>query len=990
MAGWGNRRYFDLTNGTLTATEGFRLRYTYMRLWDGAKLVVPATANGKANVLQLNDNHGMVTTLMIDPNAELDAPCTLNFDGPNEITVSAGAVATLGSVFKQKNYGNYARTSKIENEGTLNLPGELVWDNDAEYQTTELNQKGGTLRLGGPLTRNGRLGTFKFAFGGGAVEVTGGSVTFSGLDSATVADGVEMPVSVAEGAGVSLSGVTLGAGASVVKSGLGALLIDAQPGFAVSVTDGPARIVANNLENPLLALADGVQLVFAAGGTRLDALENVDNLTLTIDTAVMLPGQTVVRCSDETLRATLKSKLSAGLASNFRLREMDDTLVLSAVEPNTFDATVSSDLSNAEAWGGTVPAAGQDVIIAGGLGATYDSVDFTSAAPRFKSITLRESAELRVTGGTEETPLDLPEIREQLHARLVVTEGSYVTLTNGLNNVAEADAVPEFEIETNATVRVPGGLGGGEHYDQYAYAFVPDTMCFRNVDLRLYGTIRLPDVLNGGRDWTKPENQRPENFGYSRLVFGWAAKGETTYFAMTADGGKVRVDDASCQYEGNHSRIDFVSPEAGGTVRVIRDIVLRDFDKDVGTRRSSANSGYWIGANNPPEETFNFIAEGTSEFRAIGPTFFGGGAKVLLRNGAKWSPRTDEIEYTHTHGHAMAYSAQMTLDGPDVIFCHPFFNLNNSIGDPAKPWAYLWRGVSVFSTPSADEPLFTLRNGATMSVWTFFGKAGTFAQVEGGYWNVDKPCGINNNSTFTYYENSSVFSGMDRVNVAAGTTLAMRATDDYPDRKLYGNVTNYYPNWQYESDRYVALEIPVTGLGGIEVVNALPETLNQWTMTLVVTNGANTATGPASVRPNETGAKAFLKFADGANWAGKVVADGNVSLTNLVDAAAPATANFQSLELTGDFPIRVWKTDDTIANDRVNVATAATGRGRFVLEPVEGTVENGDKVVLGRYPANAELPRVKGCTVATEPIDGDSDYVTLTATRGVGSMLFLR
>ena len=45
MAGWGLRRYFDLTNGTLTATEGFHLRYTYMRLWDGAKLVVPASCS---------------------------------------------------------------------------------------------------------------------------------------------------------------------------------------------------------------------------------------------------------------------------------------------------------------------------------------------------------------------------------------------------------------------------------------------------------------------------------------------------------------------------------------------------------------------------------------------------------------------------------------------------------------------------------------------------------------------------------------------------------------------------------------------------------------------------------------------------------------------------------------------------------------------------------------------------------------------------------
>ena len=221
----------------------------------------------------------------------------------------------------------------------------------------------------------------------------------------------------------------------------------------------------------------------------------------------------------------------------------------------------------------------------------------------------------------------------------------------------------------------------------------------------------------------------------------------------------------------------------------------------------------------------------------------------------------------------------------------------------------------------------------------------------------------------------------------------------------------------WEWHRKTALEIPVTGAGDVTVVNTLsgadfrmiapdwmvpadvkkqlscPDDLSDWSMNLVVRGAANTCTGRISADP---AVNAFVHFADGANWAGTVVANGHVRMGDPIrevdqgHVAAPATANFGTLELTGDFPIRVWKNGNEIVNDRVNVATAASGNGRFVLESVEGTVANGDKVVLGRYPAGAKLPRVKGCAVAAEPIAGDDDHVTLTATRGLGAMLLLR
>ena len=152
-------------------------------------------------------------------------------------------------------------------------------------------------------------------------------------------------------------------------------------------------------------------------------------------------------------------------------------------------------------------------------------------------------------------------------------------------------------------------------------------------------------------------------------------------------------------------------------------------------------------------------------------------------------------------------------------------------------------------------------------------------------------------------------------------------------------------------------------------------------MKLAVTNGANTATGRAFVADTAGGAPAALVFADGANWAGEVVADGRVSLTNLVDESAAANVSFGAIRLDADFPLRVWKTGGAIvANDKVNLASAPTGARTITFAEMDEPLENGDKFEIGLYPQDAALPRdTKVIRYSAEPSETEG-FVRLMAT----------
>ena len=72
--------------------------------------------------------------------------------------------------------------------------------------------------------------------------------------------------------------------------------------------------------------------------------------------------------------------------------------------------------------------------------------------------------------------------------------------------------------------------------------------------------------------------------------------------------------------------------------------------------------------------------------------------------------------------------------------------------------------------------------------------------------------------------------------------------------------------------------VPFAGTGNVTVTNGAPA----YPFTVTMVTGANTATGSIKVNKVAGDAETALYFADGANWAGTVIA-GNVALTNLTD-----------------------------------------------------------------------------------------------------------
>jgi hypothetical protein len=190
----------------------------------------------------------------------------------------------------------------------------------------------------------------------------------------------------------------------------------------------------------------------------------------------------------------------------------------------------------------------------------------------------------------------------------------------------------------------------------------------------------------------------------------------------------------------------------------------------------------------------------------------------------------------------------------------------------------------------------------------------------------------------------------------------------------------------------IAANVPFCGTGDVIVTNGVPA----YPFTVTFQNGANTATGSIKVAKVAGDAETALFFANGANWAGTVVA-GDVSLTNLTDGATAATANFGALELAGDFPVRVWRDPQggILTNDFVNVGTYANNGGviHAVLqgEPAGTKIGSGTKIRVGTISKASPLPRAeKSWHAIRRPIDGDDANDALFISPSVGLTILLR
>ena len=416
------------------------------------------------------------------------------------------------------------------------------------------------------------------------------------------------------------------------------------------------------------------------------------------------------------------------------------------------------------------------------------------------------------------------------------------------------------------------------------------------------------------------------------FTFGWADSGEVTYFALYADGGKINVENVK----------KFACCEAEGTVVVTSPIIIRD----------STIGGYWdsrteIGTQNSINHPFEFRLDNTKLFTGVYSSIVGGAAKLVLVN--KGTIVNDFNNSRNIYLRTAANGQIVLAEGGVIIFVPADGCVSIENNDSTVPGLVLaggrfqpWRQVA-----NAKSAMSVVKD----SVWELYAAT----------------CIPYGTSVFSNHP----FDGLVHVDMEKEATLKFK----FIDKLKYFGAGDH---------NFVLADTPIVGEGNIAVEN---EREADDVFTLTVRNGKNTASGTITACE-----RSKLLFADGANWAGTVIA-GNVALTNLTDGAAAASVNFAKLDLAADFPVRVWRDENgALVSDTLNVGeyldSGAKGGRLAIAVMFEGKFAPGETFVLGTISKGAELPRVgRGWTARR--VEGETED-TVEVERNSGFTITIR
>lgn len=417
-------------------------------------------------------------------------------------------------------------------------------------------------------------------------------------------------------------------------------------------------------------------------------------------------------------------------------------------------------------------------------------------------------------------------------------------------------------------------------------------------------------------------------------TFGYADNGETSYIAFTADGGTF--DFHANNNDGDYGAVFLVRPSSGGTVIPVGAITLRNAVRNV---TGWADFGNWeFGVNNPTTVPFNVLVDGTP-IDVSGHFYASGAAHLALVNDSYIRRNTSCLG----HWFPMAIQSSATITVGEG--CYIDFTTNDG-------------NFGIDSQSAVDS--VTVRDGGAYTV----------SQNSSG-WGL------------------GVFVSDD--GVLGVPKLASRPRTDllrgFGSARLDGDLAIASINigtGQNDWDRHAKMaDIPFAGTGDVIVTNGVPA--DPFTVTVV--NGANTATGSIRVAKVDGDADTALYFANGANWAGTVVA-GNVALTNLTSGAA--TATFGTLDLAAEFPIRFWKTGgDVEANDHI-VVDSFTGSAKLTFVAMDEALAPRDSLVVGKVKSTSALPRVAGRFVVSKGEPDAEGYCDLTVKYSGGTQIIFR
>ena len=408
------------------------------------------------------------------------------------------------------------------------------------------------------------------------------------------------------------------------------------------------------------------------------------------------------------------------------------------------------------------------------------------------------------------------------------------------------------------------------------------------------------------------------------LVFGYASAGETARFTMFATNATIRAA------TGNLA-LAFGCPASGGTVAMDAAIELVDV-------ALPEIYGLVLGENNPTNAPFAVLADGTglsyhNKFKVAGAATLQV-ANATLRN-AGGNP-----DYDIFH---IAEAGQVVAGENGNVQHHVAGGANQA--------------TAVRGHSDTDRPGVVLAGGSFYP-WTLYHSS---AQSSPGGSDGNRTMSVTADSFYDlanddfYGRSETAFNLLKSVDIEEDATLYLRRRED--------------ASWGSSDRDFMVAATPIAGAGNLFVTNTTPAS----SYSVTFQGGMNTATGTLAGDENS-----LICFADGANWAGTVVANGNVALTN---GAKAASVTFGALRLeSGTFPIRLWHdAENGYTVDHLNITGSGIdcAGGRFELVPQgDYTLPRGTSVYLGRW-AKAAVPsgavRFKGAVMQFLAADVDGE-----------------
>ena len=927
-----------ITNGTFTVLDPAspiepglsdgRTTHGYY-VWDSATLKFPATGTSA-----LIGASGLEEQLTIKKGGLMEwrkgcvmFSAAIAIESGGEMVLDPESFDVAGNA-QNTTQGHYCR---LTNSGTLRLPNGLIWSGsitgNSQGKSFVVRQNAGTLYIGGDFTKTtesaNRAANFIFDFKGGTIVATNAvafrnaTVNWEQEVFPSMPDNASGSVEVCADSVLDMRLFACGTGTTLTKTGPGTLVIGASRPASLAINAGSLRLAATTADLTGITIANGTRIEFAAPNNNFAAPANYATLDFAVDVTsdAMQSGRTIFTSSDATFFAHVKSCVEAHLPAGYGVRQDGTSLILlQASSTPVFETNGELDLTNATGWGGVAPASGADVTVSG-----PNTVALVSATPAYNSITISDGATVKVTG----SDIDLPAITLAYPSRLLIAEGATTYLTNGLTGGGDEFGLPVFEIATNAVVTA-----------------VRNTR-FMNLDLHLYGLLEIP-------------NDASDTGG---LYFGYAAAGETTYFAMTAIGGTISIP----KHTGlTYAWKCFAAPQWGGRVHVLGPILLKDvkFNRNRNGSSFDAFNGFYLGYGNPTNLPFEIILDNTK--MPIGRlNYVGGAATVRCINGGQLRSATAHSGVATKF--EMKEAGRIVAEGLNsgIYYSHA------GVADdtPHSPLAFT-------SNAREGKPQVELVNGAFIAAHETSGNGNAVLAVSNGVCQIPMlPYVASELSKYLPSGDprdwmTDPFKGLKEVRVAAESDIYLASA----------NVLGYTatdPASLWNRDVKLA-NVPITGAGGLVMTNCTPG----YTFRATIVAANNTATGEAKAYCGTDGDATTLLFNDGANWAGTVVA-GNVALTNVTDGAAAATANFDSLRVDGEFPVRIWAT----TNDMVNIATSLQDGGgdfRPVLMPGRAALEPGESFTFGTFAAGVTIPRRIGHWILSSTPAANPAFVTVS------------